>query len=240
MLGRWDNRRAARGSRSAGAWPGILTGVLEATGRDPQVKTPAPGLETGSQPSRADVTGSPHPPSHATLRTAAQTPAIRPLPAVVNTPTAGSGDDTRSSTRTPSSGMPPNGFQEHPWRAQEDGEGGRGPGVGVVLAQDAAAAGQGIFGQLPGRLLLADPAQAHDEVVGGGQGVGVVLAQDAAAAGQGVFAQLPGRLVLLTARRLMARPWAEARVSGWSSPRTRRRRARVSSPSSRAAWYSPR
>ncbi len=29
--------------------------------------------------------------------------------------------------------------------AQEDGEGGRGPGVGVVLAQDAAAAGQGVF-----------------------------------------------------------------------------------------------
>ena len=28
-------------------------------------------------------------------------------------------------------------------------------------------------------------------------------------------------------------------MSGWSSPRTRRRRARVSSSSSRAAWYSP-
>jgi hypothetical protein len=35
--------RAARGSRSAGTRPGILTGVLEATLRDPQVKTPAPG-----------------------------------------------------------------------------------------------------------------------------------------------------------------------------------------------------
>ena len=32
--------------------PGILTGVLEATGRDPQVKTPAPGLETGSHPKK--------------------------------------------------------------------------------------------------------------------------------------------------------------------------------------------
>src|SRR5258708_4340497 len=60
-----------------------------------------------------------------------------PLPAVVNTPTAGSGEDTRTSTRTPSSGMPANGFQERPWRAQEEGEGGRSPGVGVVLAQDA-------------------------------------------------------------------------------------------------------
>jgi hypothetical protein len=72
-----------------------------------------------------------------------------PLPAVVNTPTAGSGEDTRTSTRTPSSGMPANGFQERPWHAQEDGEGGRGPGVVVVLAQDAAAAaGQGVFVEL--------------------------------------------------------------------------------------------
>ena len=31
------------GVRSAGIRPGILTGVLEATVRDPQVKTPAPG-----------------------------------------------------------------------------------------------------------------------------------------------------------------------------------------------------
>jgi hypothetical protein len=35
--------RAARGSRSAGTRPGILTVVLEATMRDPQAKTPAPG-----------------------------------------------------------------------------------------------------------------------------------------------------------------------------------------------------
>jgi len=58
--------------------------------------------------------------------------------------------------------------------------------VRVVLAQDAAAAGQGVFAQLPGRL-PADPLQADGQVVGGGQGIGVVLAQDAAAAGQGVF-----------------------------------------------------
>ena len=66
----------------------------------------------------------------------------------------------------------------------------------MVLAQDAAAAGQGVFAQLPGRLVLADRTQADGQAVGGGQGVGVVLAQDAAAAGQGVFAQLPGRLML--------------------------------------------
>jgi len=39
----WIPGCAARGSRSAGTRPGILTGVLEATVRDPQVKTPAPG-----------------------------------------------------------------------------------------------------------------------------------------------------------------------------------------------------
>ena len=66
----------------------------------------------------------------------------------------------------------------------------------MVLAQDAAAAGQGVFVQLPGRLVLVQLGQLADEDEGGGQGVGVVLAQDAAAAGQGVFAQLPGRLAL--------------------------------------------
>jgi hypothetical protein len=39
--------RAARGSRSAGTRPGILTGVLEATVRDPQVRTPAARLNYG-------------------------------------------------------------------------------------------------------------------------------------------------------------------------------------------------
>ena len=80
--------------------------------------------------------------------------------------------------------------------AQDEVEGGRAYGVGVVIAEDAAAAGQDVFGQFPGRLGLAEPVQEHGEVAGGGQGVGVVLAQDAAAAGQGVFAQLPGRLAL--------------------------------------------
>ena len=63
-------------------------------------------------------------------------------------------------------------------------------GVGVVLAQDAAAAGQGVFGQLPGRLVLPGRAQADGEVAGGGQGVGVVLAEVAAAAGQDGFVEL--------------------------------------------------
>jgi len=56
----------------------------------------------------------------------------------------------------------------------------------VAVAEDAAA-GQDVFGQLPGRLVLAEPAQEHDQVAGRGQGVGVILALDAAAASQGVF-----------------------------------------------------
>jgi hypothetical protein len=73
-------------------------------------------------------------------------------------------------------------------RTQADGQAvGGAQGVGVVLAQDAAAAGQGVFAQLPGRLVLADRTQANGEVAAGGQGVGVVLAEVAAAAGQGVF-----------------------------------------------------
>ena len=72
----------------------------------------------------------------------------------------------------------------------------------------------------------------HGEDEGGGQGVGVVLAQDAAAAGQGVFGRSRAAWCSPTQPRMMARLWAEARVSGWSSPRTRRRRrARVSSSS---------
>ncbi len=71
----------------------------------------------------------------------------------------------------------------------------------MVLAQGAAAAGQGVFVQLLGRLVLADRTQADGQAIGGGQGVRVVLAQDAAAAGQGVFAQLPGRLVLAAVKK---------------------------------------
>src|ERR1700759_5617341 len=45
--------RAARGPRSAGTRPGILTGVLEATVRDPQVRTPAARLNYGFVSHRA-------------------------------------------------------------------------------------------------------------------------------------------------------------------------------------------
>jgi hypothetical protein len=54
------------------------------------------------------------------------------------------------------------GFHERPCfrvrhePAQDEGEGGRAHGVGVAVAQDAAAAVQGVFDQLPGRLGLAE------------------------------------------------------------------------------------
>ena len=137
---------------------------------------------------------------------------------------------------------------------------GGGQGVGVVLAQDAAAAGQGVFVQLPGRLALADPMQADGQAVerrpgcrggprpargGGGPGcLGLLPGPPGTRRGDqrwrpGCWREVRAPGCPPTARRLMARPSAEARVPGWSSPRTRRRRARVSSSSSRAAWYSP-
>jgi hypothetical protein len=62
----------------------------------------------------------------------------------------------------------------------------------VLIAEEAAAAGDDVVVQLPGRMILAQPGQRADELEGGGQGVGVVLAQDAAAVPQDVFGQLPG------------------------------------------------
>jgi hypothetical protein len=106
--------------------------------------------------------------------------------------------------------MPANGFQKRSWRAQEDGEGGRDPGVGVVLAQDAAAAGQGVFVQPLGRLVLAQLEQRGGEVAGGGQGVGVVLAEVAAAAGQGVFVELHLGPAVITSHPRIVAPAARA------------------------------
>ena len=50
----------------------------------------------------------------------------------------------------------------------------------MLIAQEAAAAGDDVVVQLPGRMVIAQPEQRGDEVEGGGQGVGVILAQDAA------------------------------------------------------------
>ena len=67
----------------------------------------------------------------------------------------------------------------------------------------------------------------------------MVVAQDPAAAGEGVLVEGAGLLVLAQRAQVAARLLAELRVSGWSSPRTRRRRVRVSSSRARACSCSP-
>ena len=66
----------------------------------------------------------------------------------------------------------------------------------MVVAQDAAATGQGVVVQVAGGLELAERAQVDGQVMGGVQGVGVVVAQHAAATGQGVVVQVAGGLEL--------------------------------------------
>ena len=114
-----------------------------------------------------------------------------------------------------------------------------GQGVGVVRAQDPLAVGQGPLVQ---RDRLGGPARVpvgDGEVVPGGQGVGVVRAQDPLAVGQGPLVQRdrlggPARGPVGEARL-----FREARVSGWSGPRTRSRSARVRSCSGIASAARP-
>ena len=62
----------------------------------------------------------------------------------------------------------------------------------MVVAQDPAAAVQGVLVQVAGGLHLPQLAQVDGEVAGGVQGVGVVVAEDPAAAGEGVLVQVAG------------------------------------------------
>ena len=66
----------------------------------------------------------------------------------------------------------------------------------MVLAEDPAAAGEGVLVEVAGLLVLAQRAQVVGEVAGRGEGVGVVVAEDAAAAGEGVLVEGAGLLVL--------------------------------------------
>ena len=69
-------------------------------------------------------------------------------------------------------------------RGQDRGEAvGRGEGVGVVVAEDAAAAGEGVLVEVAGLSILAQPVQAEGEGERAGrqQDVGVVVAQNPAA-----------------------------------------------------------
>ena len=113
-------------------------------------------------------------------------------------------------------------------------------GVGVVLAQDPAAAVQGVLGQVTRGRNLAQGAQGGSEVISARQGGGVVLPQDPVAAVQGVLVQVVVARTWPRARRSAARFSAVVRVAGWSRPRTRRRRSRTSWCRSSAACSSPR
>ena len=84
-------------------------------------------------------------------------------------------------------------------------------GLGVVIAEDAAAAGQDVFVQLPGRLVLAGRTQVAGEVAGGVQGVGVVVAEDAAAAGQGSSSSCTWALLSSPAIPALS-PWRRVRA----------------------------
>jgi hypothetical protein len=52
-------------------------------------------------------------------------------------------------------------------------------GVGAVVAQHAAAAGEDVLAEGAGLLVLAHLAQVDGEVVGGAEGVGMAVAHDA-------------------------------------------------------------
>ena len=72
---------------------------------------------------------------------------------------------------------------------------GRGQGLGVVVAEDTAAPGEGVGVQVPGRLGFSELAQVRSEVAGRDQGPRVVVAVGSAAPGQRIGIQFPGRLV---------------------------------------------
>ena len=95
--------------------------------------------------------------------------------------------------------------------AQDEVEGARHYGLGVLIAEDAAAAeGDDVVVQLPGRLVLPGRTQADGQVAGGGQDVGVVLAQVAAAAGQDVFVDLHLGPAVITSHPRIVAPAARA------------------------------
>jgi hypothetical protein len=65
----------------------------------------------------------------------------------------------------------------------------------VVLAQDAAAAGECIVLKLAGLLVLAHGSQSDAEDIGGAQRDVVILAEGTAAAGERLGLQLPSLLM---------------------------------------------
>ena len=80
-------------------------------------------------------------------------------------------------------------------RGQLDGEVvGRGEGVGVVFAQDPAAAGEGVLGEGAGLLVFTQRGQPDGEVVGRAEGVGVGVAELGLVEGVGPTGEREGEL----------------------------------------------
>ena len=114
----------------------------------------------------------------------------------------------------------------------------------MVLAEGAAAAGQGVGVQVVRALMLTQVAQVEAEAVCGGEGVGVVLAEGAAAAGQGVGVQVVRLLILTQLAQVEGEVFCRAQslrviraqlIGPWSS----RKKVGVqitSSPAVRARW----
>jgi hypothetical protein len=63
----------------------------------------------------------------------------------------------------------------------------------VVVAEDAATAGEGVFVEFAGPLEFAQRAEVGGEIAGGKERVGVVVAE-CATAGEGVFVEFAGPL----------------------------------------------
>ena len=64
----------------------------------------------------------------------------------------------------------------------------------MVVAENAAASGEGVFVEVAGPLVVAQLGEVDGEVVGGGEGVGVVVAEGAAASVEGVLVQFASPL----------------------------------------------
>ena len=92
----------------------------------------------------------------------------------------------------------------------------------MVLAEDPAAAVQGVLVQVAGGLYLAQGTQVGGQVIRGEQGAGVVLAQDPELAFEGVLVQVAGGPQLAQDAQVDAQVIHRGQGLGWSSPRTRR------------------
>ena len=67
----------------------------------------------------------------------------------------------------------------------------------MVVAEDAAAAGEGVLGELAGLLVSPQFPQGGGELGGCSQGIGVVVAENPAHASEAVLPELAGWFVLL-------------------------------------------